>query len=128
MFRYIEVSVFAFIPKPTDSFDSVVGTATRLHAGRPGNRGSIPDMGKRFFSSLRPKRSRDVKVTTHCHLVLRLRMSATPHLPCSPILLHGEHWHNFILYIKPTTQLQPLPRRKYRQNMPVLTIHTSPVH
>ena len=39
------------------SGDSVFGTVTRLHDGRLKNRGSIPDKGKRFFSSPKcPKR------------------------------------------------------------------------
>jgi hypothetical protein len=55
-------------------------------AGRLRSRGSIPGSGKRFFSLQRPDRLR-MKLTTHLHLVPRIRMVEL--YLHSPIYLHG---------------------------------------
>jgi hypothetical protein len=83
------------------SRDSLASVVTRLRIGRRGVGGSNSGKSKKFFSSLKPLdrlwehtasysigaevlsqgySSRGVKLTSHCHLVRRLRMDGTESL------------------------------------------------
>ena len=96
IFKQAQLCRFLIVDR---SRDSSVDIATRLRAGRPRNRGSIPGKGKRFTSSpkhpdrlwgpatilvkryqglfLRGQSGRWVKLTIHPHLVPRVRMCGT---------------------------------------------------
>jgi hypothetical protein len=113
--------------------DISIGTSNRLRVGRPRNRASITGKGRSYIlptastPALEPilppvqwyqkvhyskKSGRVVKLTTHIHLVLRLRIcEAIPHfsvrLHC--VMLNYARGQFYVCFYKADEQIRPVP-------------------